>query len=198
MRLYIIRHGQTDSNAARVVQGHNQTPLNDLGLEQALKVAQRLALEDIDCIYSSDLKRARETAKIVTDVCKVSLYLTDKLRERSYGVYDGKPFSKYEQAFLNSGLEKHEFRPEGGENYLEVRNRAADFLTLLFSRYTNNEVVALVAHAGINKMLLSCLLGKSIEDAMRIEQKNTCVNIIEVDSDGAGVAEIVNCTSHLD
>lgn len=197
MRLYIIRHGQTDSNAARIVQGHNQTPLNDLGNLQAQKLAQRIANEGINCIYASDLKRARETAKAVADVCKLSLYLTDKLRERSYGVFDGKAFAEYEQAYLGSGQEKHDFRPEGGENFVEVRNRAADFLTLLFSRYANNETIALVAHAGINKMLLSCLLNKSIADAMRIEQKNTCVNIIDVDADGAGHAVVLNCTEHL-
>ncbi|PIS15460.1 hypothetical protein COT62_03610, partial [Candidatus Roizmanbacteria bacterium CG09_land_8_20_14_0_10_41_9] len=88
-KIIIIRHGETDFNKERVIQGQLDTFLNKNGVEQARKAAVKLKGEKIDRIYTSDLKRANHTALIIGEVLKARVIPTPLLRERYFGELQG-------------------------------------------------------------------------------------------------------------
>ncbi|MDE3075406.1 MAG: histidine phosphatase family protein, partial [Chloroflexota bacterium] len=88
-RLVLCRHGQTEFNATFRYQGHVDIPLNDLGRQQAEALRERLAEESIDVAYTSDLARARDTAVIAMAKLEVPLLEDQRLREASFGRWEG-------------------------------------------------------------------------------------------------------------
>lgn len=92
MRIALVRHGQTDWNAAGLFQGSSDTPLNDVGRAQAAAAAVRLSAQSWDAVVSSPLSRARETAAIIADALGLPLGAAyPELIERDYGPFEGTP-----------------------------------------------------------------------------------------------------------
>jgi broad specificity phosphatase PhoE len=87
--ILLVRHGETDWNAERRVQGHSDTPLNETGRAQALSLALALRDEPIDAVYASDLSRAEETARIVAEHHGLPVTVLPDLRERHFGTWEG-------------------------------------------------------------------------------------------------------------
>jgi broad specificity phosphatase PhoE len=87
--LLLVRHGETDWNAEGRLQGHTDTPLNELGRRQARTLADEVAGDGIEAVYSSDLARARETAEIVAERLGLAVVLDPDLRERDWGTWEG-------------------------------------------------------------------------------------------------------------
>ena len=87
--ILLVRHGETDWNLARRIQGHSDRPLNETGREQARELADALASEPIDAVYSSDLARAHETARIVAERRGLEVTAIPDLRERDFGTWEG-------------------------------------------------------------------------------------------------------------
>jgi len=88
-RILLARHGETDWNRERRWQGQSDTPLNDTGREQARALAEELAGEPLDAVYSSDLIRAHETARVVAEQRGLDVVAIRDLRERSFGSLEG-------------------------------------------------------------------------------------------------------------
>jgi broad specificity phosphatase PhoE len=87
--LLLVRHGETDWNAAGRLQGHTDRPLNDYGRRQAKALAERLSAEHVDAIYASDLSRAKETAEIVGERLGLAVVVDPDLREKHWGTWEG-------------------------------------------------------------------------------------------------------------
>ena len=87
--LLLVRHGETDWNAAGRLQGHTDRPLSDYGRGQARRLAEELAGEELDAIYASDLARACETAEIVAERIHLPVVLDPELREKDWGNWEG-------------------------------------------------------------------------------------------------------------
>ena len=87
--LILARHGETDWNLERRVQGHSDRPLNDTGRRQAEALAEALAGERLDAVYSSDLVRAHETARIVAARHSLDVTVVPDLREKNFGTWEG-------------------------------------------------------------------------------------------------------------
>jgi uncharacterized phosphatase len=85
----LVRHGETDWNFERRVQGHADRPLNETGRAQARALADELEAEPIDVVYSSDLVRAHETARIVADRHGLEVVALPELREKHFGTWEG-------------------------------------------------------------------------------------------------------------
>lgn len=196
MRLYLVRHGQTEENATRIIQGWNPGTLTPLGIEQAQRLAMRLKAIRFDAIYSSDSGRAAHTARIITQYHDTPIQFTAALRERNMGIYQGRHFEAFEEAQAQSGLPEKDFKPEEGENLYEVRDRAAAFVQRLRA-YHWQQTVLLVAHGRLNTMLLSAALGMSLDEALMLKQTNTCVNVLECDARGEFTVHLLNCAAHL-
>lgn len=146
--IYIIRHGQTDWNLSRRLQGHNSVPLNETGRQEAENARKKINSLEIDKIISSDLLRARQTAEIVNkDLCK-NIFLDSRLRSVNYGMLDGRyipEISQEEWAIYNSTPEK--FAAESVES---VFLRIKSFFDEQFSMKEN---VLVVAHGGTLRIL---------------------------------------------
>jgi len=87
--ILLARHGETDWNLQRRVQGHSDTPLNETGRAQAVALAETLAGAELDAIYASDLGRARETAQVVAERFALPVRVLPELRERNFGTWEG-------------------------------------------------------------------------------------------------------------
>jgi broad specificity phosphatase PhoE len=87
--ILLARHGETDWNLQRRVQGHSDTPLNETGRAQALALAETLDEAALDAIYTSDLARARDTAQVVADRKGLAVTVVPELRERNFGTWEG-------------------------------------------------------------------------------------------------------------
>ncbi|MBU5689480.1 MAG: histidine phosphatase family protein [Candidatus Aenigmarchaeota archaeon] len=195
MRILLIRHGQTDANKRNIIQGWLDFKLNNVGIKQAKLLAKRLKNENIDYFYSSDLKRAIMTTEEIKkfhpgiDWVKKSI-----IRERNFGRHEGMPVEEYYNLIKCYGLEVHEFVPPFGESYYDVRRRAEIFFRELVRKH-KKDTVAVIAHGVFNKAFISQVFDISLKDAVKIEQQNTCVNIIEVKSKPKLVS--LNDYSHL-
>lgn len=132
MRLILVRHGQSEANAARVHSGWAQIPLTEKGREDALISRDYLRGLSIDRVYSSDLLRARQTCEIALG--GIEPILTPLLREIGVGKASGLSVAACEEAFGEvyvEGKKRLDYRALGGESALEHQARAREFLRLL-------------------------------------------------------------------
>jgi len=195
MRLIITRHGETKENRARVVQGRLHGTLSELGVKQAKKVAERLRDERIDGIFSSDLRRAADTAKEISKFHpEIPLNFVKDLRERDLGPLEGHKLpaelrpKRWDSEFAsNLGIETPE----------EIFERAKKFINSLLKEYYKKTVL-LVAHNGINQAIITHLLGKSWGDIGELNLLgNTSITIFELDKNKKPIVKLMNCMRHL-
>lgn len=196
MKLYFVRHGQTEENVANIIQGHQPGRLTPLGHEQARRVAERLREISFDAVYASDLGRVVETARHVMVHHPVPLTYDERLRERGAGVYEGLPREVLWEAEAGSGQPQIEFRPAGGESFLDLQARIESFLESSRIRHAGQSILVL-AHGGWNRQLLGLAMGIPVVDSLELPQINTCVNLVEVDDSGSFTVHLANSTSHL-
>ena len=151
--IYIIRHGQTEMNYKRRLQGRSDVPLNDAGRAQAKEAAGRLAGIPFDYVYSSPLKRAVETAEIL--VPSIPPVLDDLLLEMDYGPYEGCDLTNLPPevlVFFSDFI--HEPAPAGMEQLNDVVKRAGEFLEEI--RYLEGNIL-ISTHAIAMKGLIEYL-----------------------------------------
>ena len=109
--IVLVRHGETDWNAAGRLQGHTDRPLSDYGREQAQRLAEELAVEEFDAIYASDLSRARETAEIVAAQLRLAVVLDPDLREKNWGTWEGLTSTeRLDVELVGESTERHQRR----------------------------------------------------------------------------------------
>ncbi|MEI8307327.1 MAG: histidine phosphatase family protein [Chloroflexales bacterium] len=157
--IYLIRHGETDWNLAGRWQGHADVPLNDLGLRQARRLAQRIQSEQIqfDAIYSSDLTRAYQTAWDLGAAVRVPVQLYPPLREIDLGTWSGLHYTEIRERFPIEAtlLEQGQDIPRGGgETLSALRKRVVEALEAIIAHH-DGETIALVTHGGCIRMLLA-------------------------------------------
>ena len=130
MKIYILRHGETDWNVRKVFQGQTDTELNADGIAQAKtcrKRVQELGLH-FDTVYSSPLRRALRTVEIVTGLPREQIHLDERLKEMNFGPLDGTPFEPTNTVCGHLFDDPpHYLPPEGAESYEDVIRRQASF-----------------------------------------------------------------------
>jgi broad specificity phosphatase PhoE len=147
--ILFVRHGETDWNRERRVQGHADRPLNETGRAQARELAARLAGESIDAIYSSDLARARETARIVSEPHRLGVTAIQDLRERHFGTWEGMTDDDVLARFPEAASGEW----GDGETQAEMDRRIAEALTRIAARHPGDRVLV-VSHGGPMRSLL--------------------------------------------
>jgi phosphoserine phosphatase len=189
MRLILTRHGETLGNKEKIHEGgRRHGKLTELGLEQARKLALRLKDEKIDYAYSSDLRRAKQTAKeIMKYHQKIPIEFTNDLREIDLGSFTEKHFSEVDWNKTPKNLESNE----------NAQIRALKFINKIYPKHKNDSIL-IVAHAFFNKALITGVLGKDVSAMKEVEQKNTCVNIIEINENKDHKIHLLNCIKHLE
>ncbi|MBS5285161.1 MAG: histidine phosphatase family protein [Clostridiales bacterium] len=201
MKLYLIRHGQTDWNIAHRIQGRQDIELNEMGRRQAERLAEAMKSRPVTAIFSSPQKRAWHTAKAVQGVWQVPLMTLPQLMEIGYGSWEGRT----SEDILSTDRELYEawwkhpaqVAPPGGETLAQVDGRCRAAWDQIRSQITGD--TAIVSHGGTLAHLLVCLLkGASGGEADGIVVENASITTIEYDP-AAGVCSLVqlNDSSHL-
>lgn len=171
--IYIVRHGQTEWNRRRLVQGHIDIPLNEQGKSEAAALAKAFASLEFSAAFSSDLMRAKETAEFLVAGKGLKVQLAPQFRERSWGVFEGRPFDeirhRHKEEFCEV-LERfspsaHSLHPELAsiETYQNAVERALPILAQLSEQYSGKNVLV-VSHGGILKGLLMHLAGDEFKN----------------------------------
>ena len=150
--LILVRHGETDWNRDGIWQGHGDPPLNDLGRRQATELAGRLADVEIDALYSSDLRRAYETAEIIGAAIGLEITAEPDLREIDIGAWSGLTRAQIEERF--PGMERHD-----GEASDAFDARAVGVLRRIACAHAGGSVLV-VTHGGVIRALDRHLSGE--------------------------------------
>lgn len=112
--LVLVRHGETDWNAAGRLEGHTDRPLSEYGRAQARRLADELVGEELDALYASDLARARETAEIVGERLHLPVVLDPDLREKNWGTWEGLTSTeRFGVELVGESTEQHQKRMLG-------------------------------------------------------------------------------------
>lgn len=183
MELYIIRHGETDWNKAKKLQGRSNIELNEYGRELARVTAEAIKDVHFDKIYSSPLIRAYETAQIMKNDRDTIIETDERLIEIGFGVDEGVESDKVSDNFRYFFKEPELYTPaEGGETYESLLSRTKSFLEeVIYPEANQVERVMIVAHGALNRALIVNLCGLSVKNMWDGEfQKNCCVNIFDI------------------
>ena len=178
-QIIAIRHGETDWNVDARLQGHQDIPLNNTGLWQAAQMAAALAEEPLAHIYSSDLQRALVTAQALATHNGAPLSQDARLRERSFGDYEGQRFVDIEASDPDAAMRWRkrdpDFAPPGGESLEALHTRIAQAVNALASQHLGQQI-ALVAHGGVLDNLYRLATHQSLQAPRTWELANTSIN----------------------
>ena len=158
--ILLVRHGETDWNRERRIQGHTDVPLNDEGRRQARALAADLHGEHVDAFYSSDLARAVETAAIVAGTRSLAVTEVGGLRERHFGTWEGLSDVEAAERFPEATRETWEVWGDG-ESREEMTERVLTALDAIAASHPN-ETVVVVTHGGPMRVVLRAC---DVEDA---------------------------------
>lgn len=166
MDIYLIRHGETDYNRQKRLQGVGDIPLNARGIELARKTAEGLREIPFDKIYTSPLIRARKTAEIIRGERKIEIIPTDGLMEISFGDYEGLTVLEGQynipdpefRNFFNAPEKYH--TPPGGESIEHLRERTTSFVRQVMNDPENEgKTILMASHGAAIRGILSGLEG---------------------------------------
>ena len=188
--LYLIRHGQTVGGETKRYKGSIDEPLSERGIAQIREVSAFIAKKtELSAVYCSGLSRALKSAEIIAGPYGVKPMIIHDLRERSFGLWEGMTFSEikdlYPAEFEAWASNPLSHSPVNGENTLEVYDRTVRALDLIINKHdasggnSGTDNIAIVAHGGVNRIILCHLMGVPLENFFRIEQDYAAVNIIE-------------------
>lgn len=202
--LYIVRHGETDWNVKRLLQGQTDIPLNKTGKIQAEKLAKSLKDIEFAMIFSSDLLRAKRTAEIIALEKKIAVRTTKVLRERKFGRFEGmswenKEFQALFDKFLKlSAKQKFKTTPyEGNESDEELMSRFIPFIREASIAHLGKNVLV-VTHGGVMRAFLNHLASDKGKEIQPGSIENTAY--IRLFSDGVDffIKETSGIIYHLD
>ena len=201
MRIFLIRHGETEWNKTKRLQGNSDVQLssNGIGQAQLLEKYLDLYLPHADAIYSSTLSRAVDTAKILAKHFKLPVTTMPELCETNFGDWEGRIIQElideepYDFGkFFTSPERCH---PPNGETFIAAQARAIIGIQKIIAEHDNQNVLV-VAHGSINRLIIGAALDMPIHKIWSVGQFNTAVNILCA-NEGNLVVELLNCTTHL-
>ena len=199
----LIRHGQSRGNAERRFGGHTATPLSARGRNQAHATALTLKSESVTAIYSSDLARAMDTARALSNVTGLPVHGTNAFRERSVGVMEGLTFEEAAEQHPEQyqALLRRDFEHVlvGGESYRQTLDRASRQLDEAIEQHKGGRI-ALFAHTGTICILILHLMGALDAPELKpvwIATANCGIARFDLRDDGFVRVLTINDTRHL-
>lgn len=195
MRLYIIRHGETQWNVLKRFQGHSDIPLNDEGRRLARITAEALSDVPFSRIYTSPLKRALETAEIIKGGRDIPIIEDRRIIEISFGEYEGlccdkENYNIPDPEFMKFFDKPQEYKPPKGAETIEaLRERTADFFEeLVHNKDMEKETILISTHGAALRGILSHINNLGIEDFWRGGvHKNCAVTIVDAENGKASI-----------
>ena len=197
--LYLVRHGETVGNLEDRIQGHEDSPLSELGVGQVQAIADRLAQESFAAIYSSDLGRARATAEAVASRHDLPVQTTDLLREAYFGLVQGLTAEEFAQRYPAEFRKWREDsvanRPPEAERVESVVQRCGAFLEHVEKKHKDGERVLAAVHAGSLRGVICAACNLPVTCYTRIRSANASLSIVEL-GDRPALC-LLNDTCHL-
>lgn len=203
-RILLVRHGETEWNAERRVQGHTNSALSARGRRQAEAVAARLARTPLTAIYSSDLSRALDTAALIAAPHGLTVTPVPGLREKSYGVWEGLTEAEIQAASPDGWRRYHverelDYAIPGGETWEQVRTRILNVLHLILADHPQpQDTVALVGHGGSLRPLILDALQSPLKALLHLRLDNTSLTLLDYHAGRGGRVVYLNDTCHLE
>lgn len=186
-RVCFIRHGETDWNAAKRIQGQTDIPLNKTGQAQALAMAFNAGHYDFSAIYGSDLSRAFETAQKVAARRGLEVKSMPQLRERHYGIFQGmtadEGAQRYPEAYAHYKARDPHYDFETGESMLGFAQRVSDAVELMRSQ-NSGQTIAAVCHAGVLDIVYRKATGRPLHTPRDFVIPNCALNWFRFDVQG--------------
>ncbi|NBC23035.1 MAG: histidine phosphatase family protein [Gammaproteobacteria bacterium] len=188
---YILRHGQTEWNVARRMQGHRDSPLTRLGRAQADLHGRTLAREGgVEALIASPLGRTRDTAELVNAHLAVPVRFEAVLMERDCGVWSGLTLDEIEHGWPAEwrarSADPYHHRPPDGENLVDMEARVSGLVDALLG--APEQTLALVTHGVMSRVLIKRLLDLDPADAVLVRHPNELFYRLEPGSHGGATS----------
>jgi broad specificity phosphatase PhoE len=196
MRAVLVRHGETEQNAQGIFQGYSPVPLSARGRQQAALVAERLVSLRPQILYSSDLRRARETADIISQRLALPVRICEGLREWNVGTWIGQSTAAYLAHLQALGAHPVTYVPAGGESQLHTQARIIAQMQEL-ARHHVGETIVCVSHGTAIDLLARHILVLDVMQPAAFRIANTSVNIFRC-QDGVWEVMTLNEVCHLE
>lgn len=177
-KIYLVRHGKIDTGIEKKYIGATNLPLTHEGMEQAKLLKEYFKDIPIENIFTSPLKRCLQTTEIICEENKQDYIVVNEFSEINMGIWENKPIEyikkNFPQSYKDRGENLASFIPPQGESFSQLANRVLP----LFARIVknNSENILIVAHAGVNRVILSEILEFSIQDIFSMQQPYGCIN----------------------
>ncbi len=198
--LYITRHGETEWNTQGRMQGWNDSPLTNLGINQAYWLYERLKDMNFNAIYSSPAGRAYKTAEILKGDRNIEIIPHDSLKEINLSYWEGLDQEriklKDEEQFYNFWKAPHLYKPISGEDFLELQHRIISGIRKIVKEH-RDETLLIVTHTMTLKALMASINNKPIStiwDPPNIKQ--TSLTILEIDDDKINIQMHADASHH--
>jgi probable phosphoglycerate mutase len=181
--IYLLRHGALAGDNRERFIGQTDLALSAEGVTQAEAMARALRDRGIAALHCSDLARSHQTAEIIGNGIGTRPSPHQELREVSLGEWEGllrrEVAERWADEFAARGRDMDSYRPPGGESFADCLARAWPLWKAITQ--TDAAALAVVAHAGVNRLLLCRLLGMPVQNMFRLGQDYGCVNVVEVE-----------------
>ena len=201
-RVYLVRHGATELSAEDRFAGAIDVLLSEAGRDQARRLGERLAGEQIAVAYASPFARTMETARLVAAPHAIDVQPSEGLREIAHGRWEGKTRAEVEREFPDEYSryehDPYSFSPQGGESGLQVTARALPALLQIVEQHCDQRIL-IVSHKATIRLLLSSILGfdpRKYRD--RLDQSPCALNVIDFKNLTHARLTLFNDTSHYD
>ncbi|HHD12166.1 MAG TPA: histidine phosphatase family protein [Deltaproteobacteria bacterium] len=194
-RLFLVRHGRVVGHEEPRYNGHNDVELSKEGRRELEHLSEYLKDVELSAIYSSDLKRSYKSALVLAEKRGMNVEAVAALREIYLGMWEGLTRSEVVERFPSA--KDFTFRDlatkgvDGGETLVELKARVLPALKDILDRHRGKNI-CIVAHGGVNRVILCDAMGLDVENFFRIEQDYGCLNIIDYFSDGFSLVKLLN------
>lgn len=194
-RIYLVRHGQVAGHEEKRYNGQADVSLTAEGQAQFGLLQLRLKNKSLAAVYSSDLSRCLEGARLLAAPHSLEPAPEAALRELHIGDWEGRTWQELQAAYPKEWQARLDdivgYRVPGGESLGEMAARVRAAVAGIVARHRGEELL-LVGHGGVNRVILLDAVGAPLERLFHIEQDYGCLNIIDYYDDGNGVVQLLN------
>jgi alpha-ribazole phosphatase len=180
-RIYLVRHGQVEGHEEKRYNGQVNVPLTPLGKMQSDRVCDCLHDVVLDAVYN------------------LTVVTHEALRELHIGDWEGRTWAELQEAYPDDWQARLQdlvnFQVPGGESLQDAADRIRPIIEQMLARHRGGDI-ALIAHGGVNRIILLDAIGAPLQQAFSIEQDYGCVNIIDYFNDGHSLVKLLNGTAH--
>ncbi len=194
-RVFLARHGEVENHASGVYNGRTDVGITRKGREQMKTVLEKVRDQGISAVYCSTLSRTVEGAELISSALGLDYETLPEIRERNFGEWEGLTDAgireRYPELYETWKEDVTTVRPPEGETLLDVSERVLKVLGRLVEKH-RGEAIVIVAHGGVNRVILAEALKIEMRHIFRIDQSYGCLNIIDYYDDGFAQVKLVN------